>query len=558
VTPLSNVGIATGPESGIVCLDIDVGTGGEKSLDEWRREFGPMPETVQALTGSGGTHFILRHPGNVRIVSRHSKLAPGIDVKGDGGQFVACPSMHASGRHYGWIVDRSPDEIDVAPIPPWLLEKMIAPTVGSSARFGPDPTPRECVDRPDDEEYWLRKAIARAAEGNRNDTGFWLGTQLRDSGLSEGMAAQIMDHFARSVPQGASQYRMGEAMASMKSAYRRPAREPARSQSVAAQVMRSYAKPSQGRLAEPHADTPPRPPQPIDHLRAHLGDIIEGRAYNVPFPWPRLTELTQALLPGSITVVCGDPGTRKTYFVLECLKHWVHDGIVSKDGVVETVSTSVLFLEKDLKFYLRRLLAQLEGDGKFIDYSFYPDNGVVVEDAMQRHSDLINKLGSCIHTATDRLMDLDAVLLWIQTQAASGRRVIVVDPITAVAAGAERWTKDDAFVMACQSIATAHGCSIVFTTHSKKGNRQQGASGHDMAAGAAYFRFSDTTIWITNFKAPKIAKYETAFGIAEAPASIVFELHKTREGRGAHKFLVFDFGEMRHTEKGKLIEFVKE
>ena len=78
--------------------------------------------------------------------------------------------------------------------------------------------------------YWLGKALDQAAPGNRNATGFWLATQLRDAGLSASVAEGQLLAYARLVPQGsgASYYSESEALASLREAYKTPAREPAR------------------------------------------------------------------------------------------------------------------------------------------------------------------------------------------------------------------------------------------------------------------------------------------------------------------------------------------
>lgn len=117
--PDANVGIVTGAVSGLVVLDVDAGRGGGESVEVWTRSNGPLPATVEALTGGGGRHLYFRHPG-VATANRVG-LAMGIDLRGDGGCVVAPPSLHASGRRYAWLEGRSPDEIAPAPMPDWLL-----------------------------------------------------------------------------------------------------------------------------------------------------------------------------------------------------------------------------------------------------------------------------------------------------------------------------------------------------------------------------------------------------------------------------------------------------
>ena len=116
--PEANVGIVTGAVSGLVVLDVDAQRGGPASLEAWACAYGPLPVTVEALTGGGGRHLYFRHPGEA--TTNRVGLAAGIDLRGDGGCVVAPPSLHASGRHYAWTKGRSPDEAHIAPLPDWL------------------------------------------------------------------------------------------------------------------------------------------------------------------------------------------------------------------------------------------------------------------------------------------------------------------------------------------------------------------------------------------------------------------------------------------------------
>lgn len=72
-----------------------------------------LPGTVQALTGGGGLHLLYAHPG-VPLKSCAHSLGPGLDIKADGGQIVAPPSLHPSGRRYRWLGD-----VWQVPLTPW-------------------------------------------------------------------------------------------------------------------------------------------------------------------------------------------------------------------------------------------------------------------------------------------------------------------------------------------------------------------------------------------------------------------------------------------------------
>jgi Bifunctional DNA primase/polymerase, N-terminal len=51
-----------------------------------------------------------------------SKIAPGIDVRGDGGYCISPPSTHPSGKPYAWSVDSANA---FAEPPAWLIEKIV-------------------------------------------------------------------------------------------------------------------------------------------------------------------------------------------------------------------------------------------------------------------------------------------------------------------------------------------------------------------------------------------------------------------------------------------------
>lgn len=113
--PDSNVGLAAGEE--FWALDVD-GERGAASLAALEAEHGPLPATPRAETGSGGAHYLFEPP-DFAISNSASKVGPGLDVRGPGGQIVVAPSVTRAGR-YRWIVP--PWEVQPANAPTWLLE----------------------------------------------------------------------------------------------------------------------------------------------------------------------------------------------------------------------------------------------------------------------------------------------------------------------------------------------------------------------------------------------------------------------------------------------------
>lgn len=96
--PNANVGIITGRISNLAVLDID----GQKGRDNLAALGYEIPETLMVETGGGGEHHYFAYPPD-GVANSAGKIAPKVDVRGDGGLVVAPPSMHASGRRYRWV-----------------------------------------------------------------------------------------------------------------------------------------------------------------------------------------------------------------------------------------------------------------------------------------------------------------------------------------------------------------------------------------------------------------------------------------------------------------------
>ena len=128
--PDANVGIRTGDR--LAVLDIDPRAVGDENLAELEDTYGGLPKTPTVHTGGGGQHYYLRAPAGA-LASR--TIAPGVELKADGRQVVAPPSVHPDGRLYAWDPRRPYEPGAIAPAPRWVLELGSRPTpVPAAAR----------------------------------------------------------------------------------------------------------------------------------------------------------------------------------------------------------------------------------------------------------------------------------------------------------------------------------------------------------------------------------------------------------------------------------------
>jgi hypothetical protein len=113
--PEANVAIATGEGSGLYVLDVDPPHGGDKTLAAFETKHGKLPNTVEAVTGSGGRHLLFKcPPGGAKGTIG---FLPGLDIRCSGNYIVVAPSSHLSGAKYAWAAGHEPGSVELQTVP---------------------------------------------------------------------------------------------------------------------------------------------------------------------------------------------------------------------------------------------------------------------------------------------------------------------------------------------------------------------------------------------------------------------------------------------------------
>jgi len=154
--PDANVGVVTGAVSGVLVLDVDPRHDGTASLALLESRWGPIAPTVADDTGSGGVHLWFHTADTLPS----GPIAPGCDVKGDGGLVVIPPSLHASGVRYRWRPGCAPDERTLADPPSWLVG--LARDTGHATTAAGAPGGREHPVRTEEERRTFSDEWAQA------------------------------------------------------------------------------------------------------------------------------------------------------------------------------------------------------------------------------------------------------------------------------------------------------------------------------------------------------------------------------------------------------------
>lgn len=114
----NNIGIVTGRVSNILVIDVDTKGGeedGRRSIAEKEAELDCyLPQTVSAMTQSGGLHLFFKYPAGQNKITGRIGILPQVDIRADGNQVVVYPSVGEKGE-YTWI--RSPMDTTFKKLP---------------------------------------------------------------------------------------------------------------------------------------------------------------------------------------------------------------------------------------------------------------------------------------------------------------------------------------------------------------------------------------------------------------------------------------------------------
>jgi hypothetical protein len=177
------IGVPTGEASGFDVLDIDPGKGGDAWLSFVAEQ---IPKTKAYRTRSGGRHILFRHHPGVR--NSASRIAPGVDVRGDGGYVVWWPAAGCDVL----------SDVDPVEWPQTFLGKALKPAKLAAAADGENVATTFTADSADGALSSILTRVSNAEDGEKHttlrDAAILLGGLLHALGLSFDQALdRLMD-----------------------------------------------------------------------------------------------------------------------------------------------------------------------------------------------------------------------------------------------------------------------------------------------------------------------------------------------------------------------------
>lgn len=171
------VGIATGED--FTVIDADVAAGGLEGVKTLN-----LPRTRVIRTWSGGLHYYLKTPAGQAVASSAKKIAPGVDVRGQGG-LVAAPGCRIGDRYY-YVEDDAP----IAELPPSII------ALCGKAREREKTRSDVVRDPPGSRELgeaFIRGPAKKAQQGNRDNTATAVAMRLYDFAVSRDTCRELLD-----------------------------------------------------------------------------------------------------------------------------------------------------------------------------------------------------------------------------------------------------------------------------------------------------------------------------------------------------------------------------
>jgi len=297
------------------------------------------------------------------------------------------------------------------------------------------------------------------------------------------------------------------------------------------------------------ADTPSR--GPAGELHAMLSAEIDGTRRAVQWPWRLMTRGTQALIPGTVTLVVGDPGSGKSLWLLEAIAHWYDAGI----------QCTVFELEESRAYHLKRVLAQRVGAAWLTDLESVAARPTESIAYHAEHAAWLDGVGRAIHDAPDDPVRLSSLVSWTEARASEGARIIAIDPVTAAETTDRPWDDAQNFLQTVKPVLDRYGASLLLVTHPRKGKQRAMATTlDDLAGGAAWQRLAQCILWLERHDEPKAVTVKSFADVQ--PTTTTEEINRTlrllkaRNGRGTGWQLAFDFDPqtLRFHERGAIVK----
>lgn len=295
-----------------------------------------------------------------------------------------------------------------------------------------------------------------------------------------------------------------------------------------------------------HVDAVLSQAQPVSCIQGMLSfakELLDGRRTILRWPSFCFLDSVCPLATGAVLVLCGPEGSGKSLFIGQCIA----------DMVAHGEQIGALMLEKDNLFYQNRLLAQVEGAAHYTDERWIVSNYDDYCMASMKNETLIHRMTNAMETTTDG-MGSKEILGWVERQASSGKRLIIVDPLSGMNECKDMAEDHKKMMKALSAIAHQYRCTVMVTTHPRNGSISAPTL-DGIYGGKGVTRFADYVMWIVPLPDDNAGPVVTMGGTLQKDYNRKLTLLKTRssKGEGMSVAMRLDREKLRFVELGSAV-----
>jgi hypothetical protein len=285
-----------------------------------------------------------------------------------------------------------------------------------------------------------------------------------------------------------------------------------------------------------------------DALARRIEAAIAGRLVAVPWPWSRVGGLTNALLPGAVTLLCGQAGATKSFMLNQAALWWIGEGW----------RTTLYELEEAADFWQNRALALLSGIGATTDPGWIHAHPERARALLIEHRHALDNFATVLSVAPELGTSLTGLAAWIEERAATGFRVIIADPLAgAVEESDKPWKEAQAFMLRVKRAAAKYGASVILATHPKGAHGKPAGppSLDSLAGGRAYPNLASTVLYLEAVEDEDVVVLDADGRQSVQTINRKLRILKCRNGRGDRMVigLSFDKHTLRTAEAGVIL-----
>jgi len=263
-----------------------------------------------------------------------------------------------------------------------------------------------------------------------------------------------------------------------------------------------------------------RPADAGDGVKKLIADTIAGRRQVLKSPWPMMDSLTRCLMPGTLTLLCGNPGASKSFMLLQLVAHILDNGI----------KPAILELEESPEFHTVRALAQRSRLSGLTDPDWMQSNPNEAWGAYNDNQDFIAFMSAVI-TAPDSQLTFQQIAGWIRDKARTGCKFIGIDPVTAAqATRRDVWAEHNDFLQSVKQVSVEYNVATLLITHPVKAVSMPDLT--QLAGSAAFGRFCQSALWLEYIKDHQSSDVQTCLGTIPTQYNRVLHILKSRNGIG--------------------------